>query len=257
MSKGWVSIHRSICDNFLWFEEPFTKAQAWIDLILNANHKENTMLIRGNVIKLKRGQIGWSELTMASRWRWSRNKVRHFLKLLEIEHQIGQQKVYKITTIIDIINYDRYQNGTTDDTTEGQQKDNRRYTNNNDNNENNIYGSEKSEPSRKDISYKKEQYIQVISAYQRLRGVTLHGKEFEPIQQAIKTMFMCNRTPEDIIYVMEWLSNGKEEWTKSWTINTVKIKLPLILAERDKVRKKQEVRSLTNLEKMGVYKDEK
>ena len=116
--KGWVRLHRQIEDNFLYFLQPFTKAQAWIDLFLNANHKDGYIEIRGNVITIKRGQIGWSELTMVVRWKWSKNKVRRFLKLLETEQQIKQQKMAKITTIITILNYDEYQNDTTDDTTE-------------------------------------------------------------------------------------------------------------------------------------------
>lgn len=135
--SGWVSLHRQIQENELYFLEPFTKAQAWIDLILNANHKENIVSIRGNVIKIKRGQIGWSELTMAKRWKWSKNKVRRFLKYLETIQQIEQQKDRFITTIITILNYDKYQNDTADDKAERQQKDSRRYINNNDNNENN------------------------------------------------------------------------------------------------------------------------
>jgi hypothetical protein len=45
--SGWVRLHRKIENNFLWFLEPFTKAQAWIDLFLNANHSDNKISIRG------------------------------------------------------------------------------------------------------------------------------------------------------------------------------------------------------------------
>jgi len=114
-NKGWVRIHRKIEDNGLWFLEPFTKAQAWIDLFLNANHKNGLMQIRGNVIPIERGQIGWSEQTMVLRWKWSKNKVRRFLKLLETIKQIEQQKDRYITTIITILNYEKYQNDKADD----------------------------------------------------------------------------------------------------------------------------------------------
>ena len=136
--KGWVRLHRQIEDNPLYFLEPFSKGQAWIDLFLNANHKNGIMSIRGNIIPIKRGQIGWSELTMSKRWTWSKNKVRRFLKLLETEQQIEQQKS-TITTVITILNYEIYQSDdTTDDKTERQQKDSRRYTNKNDKNEKNV-----------------------------------------------------------------------------------------------------------------------
>lgn len=127
MQNGWVKLHRQITENSLWFSEPFTKGQAWIDLILNANHEDGSFWIRGIEIKLKRGQIGWSQLTMSTRWKWSRNKVRRFLNWLESEQQIKQQNSAK-TSIITLLNYDKYQN--TEQQTE-QQKDNRRNTNKN------------------------------------------------------------------------------------------------------------------------------
>lgn len=138
-NRGWIALHRSICDNDLWFLEPFTKAQAWIDLILNANHSDGTINIRGNLITIKRGQIGWSEITMSERWQWSRNKVRRFLKWLETKQQIEQQKLYKLTSVTTIVNYDKYQTKQQMEQQTIQQKDNRRYTNNNDNNVNNKY----------------------------------------------------------------------------------------------------------------------
>lgn len=141
-NKGWVRLHRQLEDNPLWFLEPFTKAQAWIDLFLNANHKENIIQIRGNVVKIKRGQLGWSELTMTKRWMWSKNRTRRFLKLLETEQQIIQQKDRYITTIITILNYDKYQTDTADDTAERQQKDSRRYINKNDKNDKNDKNKE-------------------------------------------------------------------------------------------------------------------
>jgi hypothetical protein len=144
-NRGWVRLHRSIDENFLWFSEPFTKAQAWVDLFMNANHKDSKICIRGNFIDIKRGQIGWSEITMTKRWRWSKNKVRRFLKLLETEQQIEQQKFAKLTTIITINNYESYQSDTTDDTTEGLQKDYRRYTNKNDKKVKNDKNDNKSE----------------------------------------------------------------------------------------------------------------
>jgi len=134
MAKGWVKLHRKIEDNDLWFEEKFTGGQAWIDLMLGANHKEKTINVRGNIVTIGRGQLGWSEVTMATRWKWSRNKVRRFLKRLETEQQIKQQKYRYITTIITILNYDKYQS----DTAEKQQKDNRRNITKNVKNDKNV-----------------------------------------------------------------------------------------------------------------------
>jgi len=134
--KGWITLHRQIENNPLWLLEPFTKAQAWVDLILNANHTDGYFMVRGIKIEIKRGQIGWSELTMAKRWKWSRMKVRRFLKYLDGEQQTIQQKIDKITSITTIINYSKYQTIQQKDN----RRDNRRDTNNNVNNVNNDLG---------------------------------------------------------------------------------------------------------------------
>ncbi len=108
MDNGWVLLHRKICENKLWLEKPFSKGQAWVDLFLNANHSAKSFWVRGNEVRLNRGQLGWSELTMSKRWGWSKNKTRRFLNWLETEQQIEQQKTF-ITTIITILNYNNYQ----------------------------------------------------------------------------------------------------------------------------------------------------
>jgi hypothetical protein len=136
MHRGYIKLFRKMQDNKLWLSEPFTRSQAWIDLILLANHRPGVIRVRGNRVDVKRGQVGWSQVALAKRWKWSRGKVRRFLKELEkSDHQIVQQK-NNITTLINIINYEQYQgNGTADGTADGQQTDSRRYTNKNDKND--------------------------------------------------------------------------------------------------------------------------
>jgi|DEB0MinimDraft_6_1074348.scaffolds.fasta_scaffold39661_2 leucyl aminopeptidase len=147
--KGYISIHRKLEDNYLWLAEPFTKGQAWIDLLLIANHKDNSFFLRGIKIDVKRGQIAWSEERLASRWKWSRGKLRNFLKLLEIEQQIIQHRSNKIN-IIEIINYDFYQKQdnklNNKKTTKRQQIEQQKDINNNDNNVNNDNNDNKSIP---------------------------------------------------------------------------------------------------------------
>lgn len=116
--KGWIKLHRSICDNKLWFEEPFTRAQAWIDLLILANHEQMTLYKRGIRVVVNRGEVGWAERELSERWRWSRGKLRRYLKTLEMEQQIVQQKNHTLSRII-IKNYSKYQeNSTTDSTTD-------------------------------------------------------------------------------------------------------------------------------------------
>ncbi|AUR84943.1 coil containing protein [Vibrio phage 1.064.O._10N.261.52.E2] len=137
--SGWISIHRAISDNWVWDCE-FSTGQAWVDLLLHANHKENKFMIKGQMVTVKRGEQARSEVTLAKQWKWSRNKVRRFLKNLENDSMI-ERKTTHLTTIISICNYSSFQVGdTTGDTAKGQQtkhvKDSRRNTNNNVNNVN-------------------------------------------------------------------------------------------------------------------------
>ncbi len=126
MDLGFIILQRKITENWLWLSEPFSKSQAWVDLLLLANHSNGSFFIRGVKVEIKRGEVGKSEESLSQRWKWSRGKVRAFLKLLETEQQIKQHRSPIINTI-QIINYDNYQNlnnrPNNKKTTERQQKD--------------------------------------------------------------------------------------------------------------------------------------
>ena len=137
MNRGWISLHRKLQESKLWHMDPFSRGQAWVDLILLANHTEGIVIKHGQVITIKRGQVGHSILDLSIRWKWSRGKVKRFLKLLQNMDQIRTTTLKRVTSIISITNYNKYQNknSQTDNerTTNGQRTD----INNNDNNNNN------------------------------------------------------------------------------------------------------------------------
>lgn len=119
---GWIKLYRKIAENPLYFAEPFTRMQAWIDMLIIANYEESFIYVRGNKIQIKRGQIGKSQDTLAERWKWSRGKVTRFLDELQKDGQIDQQKS-RLMSIISISNYENYQGvdtteSATDNTTE-------------------------------------------------------------------------------------------------------------------------------------------
>ena len=124
MSEGWIKLHRQLCNHEIWLSEPFARGQAWVDLLLLANHKDGFIRVRGLKIPVLRGQVGWSELKLSKRWKWSRSKVRRFLNELKTEQQIEQQINLKIS-IITIVNYDEHQQK---EQQNEQQKDNRKTT---------------------------------------------------------------------------------------------------------------------------------
>ena len=106
--EGWIKIHRKLANNKMWTSEPFTRSQAWVDLIMLANYKDSYFIVRGNRVDVKRGQCGWSVLSLSDRWKWSRGKVERYLNEQQNEQQIVQQKS-RVTTLITILNYDEYQ----------------------------------------------------------------------------------------------------------------------------------------------------
>lgn len=115
---GWIKLYRKIAENPLYFAEPFTRMQAWIDMLIIANYEESFIYVRGNKIQIKRGQIGKSQDTLAERWKWSRGKVTRFLDELQKDGQIEQQKS-RLMSIISISNYESYQYVDTTDRTTG------------------------------------------------------------------------------------------------------------------------------------------
>lgn len=128
--EGWIKLHRQIIEHPDYFSEPFTRVMAWIDLLMLANHKGMNMYVRGNKVEIKRGDTAIAQETLATRWKWSRTKVKRYLNELEKDRQIVQQKSNVINTI-SIVNYDAYQSDDTtessaDDTTEDQQKADRK-----------------------------------------------------------------------------------------------------------------------------------
>lgn len=117
MDSGWIKLYRKITENPLYFSEPFTRMQAWIDMLILAAHNDNFFYVRGNRVNISKGEIGYSQENLAKRWKWSRGRVSRFIKQLETDGMIVQQKS-KIITTISIANYHTYQHGgTTDDTT--------------------------------------------------------------------------------------------------------------------------------------------
>jgi len=112
-----------------WLAEPFTRGQAWVDLLLLANHERGFIRKRGILVAVDRGQVGYSERSLAERWRWSRNKVRRFLveltRLSRISRKISEKTIPKktsVSTLIYIINYNRYQLNDTESDTEERPK---------------------------------------------------------------------------------------------------------------------------------------
>lgn len=98
---GFITIDRQLLNSETWLAEPFTKGQAIVDLIGLANHEDNEIC--------KRGQLLTSERTLAARWQWSRDKVRRFLRSTSLRTSIRTNDHTIHGTLITIENYDVFQ----------------------------------------------------------------------------------------------------------------------------------------------------
>lgn len=113
MDTGWIRLHRSIMEHWLWKDEPFSKAQAWIDLLLLVNHQEKKMFISGTLCLVHRGEMKTSFNFLAKRWKWNRKKVVSFLNVLSSDGMIkftredNKGAIKGIT--INVENYSKFQ----------------------------------------------------------------------------------------------------------------------------------------------------
>lgn len=102
--QGYVKIYRKLQDHWLWQDKPFSRGQAWIDLILLANHKDGTAVMDGSKVEVPTGCLVTSLRKLGDRWGWSRTKVGRFLNLLENENMLTQNSDTK-KTVIRLENY--------------------------------------------------------------------------------------------------------------------------------------------------------
>ncbi|MDK0718742.1 hypothetical protein P7A74_11990 [Clostridium perfringens] len=119
--EGWLKLYRSIQNHWLWEDKPFSRGQAFVDLLLMANHKDNKILFNGELIEVKRGSRITSLRQLSEAWGWSTKKTKKFLELLEKDSMITVKSDNK-KTLVTIENYGVYQEvGNTEETQEKHQ----------------------------------------------------------------------------------------------------------------------------------------
>ncbi len=107
---GWISIDRSIQNHWLFKEKrTFSKFEAWIYLLMEANHSKAKVPIGNQIVTVERGQRLTSILTLSDLFNWSRFKVKTFLDLLESDGMLEVKTTSKYT-LITIVNYDNKDN---------------------------------------------------------------------------------------------------------------------------------------------------
>lgn len=90
--------------------------------MLMVNHDTAKFPFGNEIIEVERGECITSETKLASKWGWSRHKVRDFLSLLESDSMLVK-KSYTKRTSLKVLNYNVWQDSST---AEGQKKDSKR-----------------------------------------------------------------------------------------------------------------------------------
>ena len=169
MHEGYVKIYRKIKDNPLWDEKPFSRFQAWLDLILSVNHKERKVMINGNFVEVKPGQKMTSMRKLANEWGWSITKVKKFLDELQNDEMITYYSDTK-KTVITIEKWETYQ-GYSD--TKRTQKENKNKTERKQKETNNNVKNVKNDKNNIYV----EQVDKIWSAYPNKKGKAIAEKK--------------------------------------------------------------------------------
>lgn len=122
MLDGYIKLHRKVLSNEMFLELPFDRWRAFEFLMLSARYKPTDIMIKGKIIHLDVGQLIFGEDALASKWGWSRGKVRRFLIQLS-ELGMIQHRGTPYGTVITIENYAMYQGRQTSNSTPLQTED--------------------------------------------------------------------------------------------------------------------------------------
>lgn len=107
--NGYIKLYRQLQECWVWnADEKFSKGQAWVDLLLTANHKDKKILFDGELITIGRGQILTSLRKLSNKWCWSINTTKRFLNLLENDNMLIRRSDSK-STLLTIVNYENFQ----------------------------------------------------------------------------------------------------------------------------------------------------
>jgi DNA-binding transcriptional regulator YhcF (GntR family) len=214
--KGWFSVHRSLSDHWLWKKEKFTKGQAWVDLVMLANHKKKKVMIKGRLITIERGEQIRSKVTLAKTWKWNERTVTRFLELLKSEGMITTKST-ELTTHISICNYNTFQDTTKNSTDQNTQQSaeavqSRVQTNNNVNNDNKKDIGKKPTPLK--INKPEDVEEEVWQDWNILRKTKKAPVTNTVLNGAIKEADKAGLTLNEFLSI--WCARGSQGLQASW-----------------------------------------
>lgn len=201
-NKTYIKLYRKVMDNAIFLELPYDRWHAFEFLLLKARRFPTVIILKGKPIRLEVGQLICGEDKLASKWGWSRGKVKRYLDMLENLGMIKKNGT-PYGTLITIENYTKYQgecsySDTTDGTTDGTSLDTTGGTSD---------GTHKKnvKKEKKEKNVKKDIYIGVPD---ELKTAFM---EFAEMREAKKKPIMTENTVTRILNRLEKFASSTDE----------------------------------------------
>jgi len=214
--SGWIKLHRSITNHWLYTEKRvFSKFEAWSDILLTVNFTDAKTIIKGSLYEVKRGQSILSLESWSKRWNWNRSKVSRFLNTLQLDGMIVL-KSDTVTTQLTVCNYESYQGERTADETQTRRR--------RDADETQVNTIEEGKKEKKEISIFIEPTFNEVLEYctQRKNGVDVNkflnfysSKGWMVGKNKMKDWKACVRSWEKPIEIPE--VNEPKKWKAPWS----------------------------------------
>lgn len=196
--QGWVKIHRQFLD-WEWYDDNNTKI-LFIHLLLKANHKSKKY--RGKLIEIGQHVTGLEVLCKETGL--SIQKIRTAISKLKSTNEITIKTSSK-GTVIQIVNYTKYQIATNELTNQQQTSNKPATTNKNDKNVKNDIKERKAEFKKLLAKYKDVYVLEMIKDFYEYW--TEHSPNDKKLRFEKQTSFDVNRR------LKTWLKNSKQTYT--------------------------------------------
>lgn len=198
MELGYVRLYRKILDNpIIWKDSDHVAI--WIYLLLNATHKEISVIFKGEKTILRPGQLIVGSKAIAEDLNINYVKVHRVLNDFKVEKQIEKQASNK-NSLITILNWEKYQSC---------EKQNEIQVKSNCNSSENKQECKECNNNTSYYSYLEEKYARMInSAEKELLDSLLETYDKDLVLEAIKQSAIMNK--KNLNYAKGILRNWKK-----------------------------------------------
>ena len=174
MSQGWIKLHRAMLE-WEWYDD-LNVSRLFIHCLLKANHKDNKY--KGKLIE--RGSFITGFDALAKETSLSVQKIRTAIKKLKSTNDLTIKSTPQ-GTLIQVVNYNKFQEVTNESTNDQQTNNKRSTTNNNDKNKKN----EKKEEIDRVLKHLNEK---LGKRYRTAKGLLKRFSEGYSVEDAIKVI---------------------------------------------------------------------